>query len=47
MITIILIMFFAGVMLAGSDGPYFPLPNFAGIALISISALLAIRKQRG
>ena len=45
MIYIIGTLFFIGIMLAGSDGPYFPWPNMAGIVLFAISGIWAIKKQ--
>jgi len=44
MITVICIFFFIGVVLTGSDGPYFPWPNFAGLALVSLYGLLATKR---
>jgi hypothetical protein len=34
-------LFFAGLLLAGSEGPLFPWPNLAGVALFGLFALLA------
>ena len=45
MIYIIGTIFFIGIVLAGSDGPYFPWPNMAGIVLFAISGLWAIKNH--
>lgn len=34
------ILFIAGLLLAGSDGPMFPWPNLAGIGLIGMFVAL-------
>lgn len=34
------VLFMAGLLLAGSDGPMFPWPNMAGIGLIAMFAAL-------
>ncbi len=33
------------LMMAGSDGDYFPIPNFIGIAILGIMASLAAYKE--
>lgn len=35
------ILFFGGLILAGSDGLYFPYPNLAGLACVFIAAIKA------
>lgn len=35
------ILFFFGPVIAGSDGPYFPYINIAGVAIFICSAILA------
>jgi len=40
------IFFIAGLILAGSDGPWFPWPNIAGVIIFSLSPVLAWRAER-
>ena len=35
------ILFATGILLAGSDGAYFPYPNFVGVLLILASVALS------
>ena len=35
------LLFIIGIILAGSDGPAFPLPNLAGVACLAIAAIKA------
>jgi hypothetical protein len=37
------LLFVTGIILAGSDGPYFPLINFAGAGLFCLVPVLARR----
>jgi len=45
MIYLIGTIFFIGVLIAGSEGPYWPWPNLAGVVMISISGLWAIKNH--
>ena len=38
---IMAILFVAGLLLAGSDGAYFPWPNMVGVAMIAVMTFLA------
>lgn len=40
------IFFIAGLILAASDGPWFPWVNFAGVIIFSLSPVLAWRAER-
>lgn len=39
-------LMFAGLIMAGSEGPYFPLPNLAGGIIIIIAFVAMNRKER-
>ena len=44
MIDIVLsILFFGGLMIAGSDGEYFPWLNLVGVAMIGLVGVIANR----
>lgn len=45
MIIVFGVLFFAGVVVAGSDGPWFPWANAAGL-MVSYAALVGINKTR-
>jgi hypothetical protein len=38
---IIALLSCAGLLFAGSESPYFPWPNFAGILMLAAAALIA------
>lgn len=40
------IFFIAGLILAASDGPWFPWVNLAGVCLFSLSPVAAWRAER-
>lgn len=40
------ILFIAGLILAGSDGPWFPYVNYAGAIIFSLFPVAAWRAQR-
>lgn len=40
------IFFIIGLILAGSDGPWLPYPNLAGVAIFSLAPVLAWREDR-
>lgn len=40
------IFFIAGLILAGSDGQFFPWTNLAGVCIFSLSPVLAWRADR-
>ena len=40
------LLFMSALILAGSDGIYFPLPNLAGIALLMVFAVMANVRSR-
>ena len=35
------VLFILGLMLAGSDGVYFPWPNMAGVGMVAVVSFLA------
>lgn len=37
------LLFFAGIIIAGSDGPWFPLVNVAGLALSGVAVAVVNR----
>ena len=39
-------LFAVGVVLAGSDGAWFPLPNFVGAVMISVAGLIGWAKSK-
>jgi hypothetical protein len=44
-VSIVGLLFITGIILAGSDGPYFPIINFAGAGLFCLVPVLARRIQ--
>lgn len=40
------IFFVTGLIMAASDGPWFPWPNIAGVVIFSLSPMLALRAER-
>jgi len=41
------LLFLAGLLLAGSDGPWFPLPNAAGVTMVFCFAAVSRRRFGG
>ncbi len=39
------VFFCVGLILAGSEGPYFPLPNVIGVLLFAAGALLIAKNK--
>ena len=39
-------LFMGGLLIAGSDGQWFPWANFAGIALLVVFAIIANRAEK-